>query len=45
MLIFFMMISIQQMTVLMHQAQIYAAAANLILNQYLFCYIVDYCKL
>ena len=45
MLIFFMTVSIQQMTALMHQTQIYAVIANLTLNQCSFYHVADYCKL
>ena len=45
MLTFFMMISIQQITALMHQAQIYTVIVDLTLNQCLFYYVADYCKL
>ena len=43
-LIFFIMILIQQMTALMHQAQIYAAAADLTSDQCSFYHVVNYCK-
>ena len=42
--VFFTTISIQQMTALMHQTQIYAVTANLILNQCSFYYVADYHK-
>ena len=42
---FFTMISIQQMTALMHQTQIYVVIVDLTSNQCSFYHVINYCKL